>query len=624
MLVDDDASRASAPRHRRASSEPSARPRSQDRRSAFRRLRPHLPALAVFAVLAFVLLHSMLLHPGTREFAGNFGDEIDFEWMFAAVAHQIVHLHNPLFTPMMGAPAGVNLMANPSVPLVAMLATPLTLALGGSVTIAWLLVLNVFGTAAAWYWFFLRHPAPGARPDTTAYRVAAALGAGLCGFSPAMIAHTAGHPDLSAQWLIPLIADRALAVLSSPRPLRTGLSLGLVVAIGTLIGEELVFLTGIGLGVYFLIWAATHPRGLATPAARLVKGCAGALAVAAPLLAYPLWFQFLGPRSYTGSAWRISRYPANVESYLYYSPFAWAGDASQIKALTPGENEATAFIGLPLLILAAIVLVWRWSDATVRTSAATAGVLAFLSLGATPSFGRHTLLSKSPWSLLSGLPGFSQSLPVRLSIVVFPLLAYLLVTGMSAAAARGRAIGLTAPALVAAALVPMYPTPLATQQRLAVPAFYSAGLWRQCVPQGGTLLAFPYGEPAMQFAVADHVPYAIVGGVFLGPATGTRVVGWPTMRPTEALLADVDRSGTVPTVTAPMRAAAAADFTYWHASCVALLAPGTSFGGHSTPEIASSPVHSPAADLRFLTDLLGAPKLVGDVWTWPVSGAPTS
>jgi hypothetical protein len=620
MLVDDQSPQASARRHKRPSRDAEGETTARDWRSLHLRLAPHAPALAVYAVLALVVMHGLLLHPSGREFSGDYGDEIGFEWFFTAIAHQVVHLHNPLFTPQMGAPLGVNLMGNPTLPVIAVLVTPLTLGLGGPVVIAWLLLLNLFATAAAWYWFFLKHPVPGSDPNTTAYRVAAALGAGLCGFSPAMIAHTIGHPDLSAQWLIPLIAHRVLTLLSSKRPLRSGALLGLVVAIGVGIGEEIVFLTFVGLAAVFLLWALNHPRDLVAPAMNLLKGAATALAVAVPLLAYPLWFQFKGTQSYSGSPWLPSRYPANLQSYLDYSPFAWGGSSSTITTLTPGTNEATAYVGIPVLVLVLAIVVWRRSDPRVRTAALAAIILAFCSLGVKPAFGTHTLLSSSPWSLLINLPGFNESLPVRLSFDVFPLVAYILVVGVAEAAKRSRAVVWGAGIAVAAVLAPMVPSPIAVQDRVPTPTFFSAGLWRQCMPSGGTLFAFPFGEPLMQFAAIARDEFPIVSGSYLGPATGTHAFGWPTDRPTQALLTTADNSGTVPAVTAQVRSQAAADLAYWHASCIALYAPGTSYAGQSVPAAASSPVKHPATDLKLLTTLFGAPKLIGGMWTWQVPG----
>jgi hypothetical protein len=135
MVVDDQTPQASTRRYERPSRGIADEPAARARRSLHSRLAPHAPALAVYAALALVVLHGLLPHPSGREFSGVYGDEIGFEWFFTAIAHQVVHLRNPLFTPQMGAPLGVNLMGNPTLPVIAVLATPLTLALGGPAVI---------------------------------------------------------------------------------------------------------------------------------------------------------------------------------------------------------------------------------------------------------------------------------------------------------------------------------------------------------------------------------------------------------------------------------------------------------------------------------------------------------
>ena len=136
MVVDDQTPQASARRYERPSRGAEDGPAARARRSLRPwRLAPHAPALAAYAALALVVLHGLLPHPSGREFSGVYGDEIGFEWFFTAIAHQVVHLRNPLFTPQMGAPLGVNLMGNPTLPVIAVLATPLTLALGSPAVI---------------------------------------------------------------------------------------------------------------------------------------------------------------------------------------------------------------------------------------------------------------------------------------------------------------------------------------------------------------------------------------------------------------------------------------------------------------------------------------------------------
>src|SRR5258708_4982845 len=57
-------------------------------------------------------------------------DPASYVWDFWWVAHQVTHLGNPWFTPLMAAPAGVQLGFHTVMPLPAVLLTPVTLAFG--------------------------------------------------------------------------------------------------------------------------------------------------------------------------------------------------------------------------------------------------------------------------------------------------------------------------------------------------------------------------------------------------------------------------------------------------------------------------------------------------------------
>ncbi|WP_324853184.1 hypothetical protein [Actinocrinis sp.] len=603
-----------------AAPEPARRERAWSMPSARRFAARHGIPLLVFAGLAVYLLHGLILHPGTKIIGQDAADQTTFEWMLSAVAQQVAHFHNPLFSAAMNAPRGVNLMANPSVPLYGVLLTPLTLAAGATASFVFLLVFNPFAAATAWYWFFLRHPetseaSPGMR------RGAAAIGGLLCGFSPAMAAHSYGHPNLTAQWLVPLIADRVLALRVPGRSLRTGAVLGLLVAALTAIAEELVFITGLTLGLVILFEALARPRQAWRAAPVALRGAGVAAAVAGVLLAYPLWFQFKGPGSYTGAPWASANYEADAKSYFAFSQLSLAG-AARSAALAPNITEESAFVGWPLLLIALAVLVWRFRESAVRSAGLAAVVIAVLSLGSTPMFGSATLRHKGPWSYLAGLPLFADALPVRLSFAVFPLLAYILVIGVHRFTARLRprlaaAAPVAAFAVVAAALLPIAPRAVTTQDRPAAPAFYADGLWRQCVGPGKTLVAFPFGFTAMRWAAVAGDRFPIVGGDFFGPGVGTRAFGTPPERPTQRLLTQVDATGAVPAITATTRLQATEDAAYWRAGCVALFS-AVPNDGSAQLNGADLPLRHPVQDRLLLTELFGPGKQVGGVWTWRI------
>lgn len=582
--------------------------------------RRHAIAVLLFAAGTVYVMHGLIFHPGSRVVGQDTSDQAIFEWMLAAVAHQVAHLHNPLFSPAGDAPYGVNLMANPSVVGYGVLFSPLTLAVGAAAVLVFLLAFNLFATAVAWYWFFLRYPAPDAETGLQPRRAVAVLGAAVCAYSPAMIAHSYAHPNLTGQWLVPLIADRVFRICRG-RDLRSGAILGLLVSLEISISEELVLITALALGLIVLVHVISHPRRSLALAPAFAYGIGAAGAVAAPLLAYPLWFQFRGPRSFTGSPWQPANYEANLASYLHYSPLSIAGDAADATRLAPNITEATAFVGIPLLVLVLALVVWRRSDPAIRAVAATALVLVVLSLGPVPTYGSRVIgHAHAPWNLIGGLPGFVDALPVRVSLGVFPLLAYILVAGLLHIRSRPRKVAWAAYAVLAAALVPALPLPLSTQPRPTVPAFYADGLWRQCVPPGGTLLSFPLDATAMRWSTAADLGFNIVGGTFFGPAEGTRAYGPVSPRATGFLLDETDQTGKVPPVTASVRAQVAADIAFWHADCVALQSVEQPMAATANLAPTGLPLEHPAADRELLDELFGPGKRIGGVWTWSTRG----
>lgn len=589
---------------------------------------PHLGPLVVYAVIAAYVTHHLLLHPYSRVITQDTSDQTTFEWMLTTLAHQVIHLHNPLFSAAMNAPHGVNLMANPSVPFYGVLLTPLTLAAGAEVSFVVLLAGNLFGTAAAWYWFFLRHPAPAPAAAASAQgsdaikpgagRLAAAFGGLMCGFSPAMITHSTGHPNLTGQWLIPLIVDRVFRLRIPGRSVRNGVTLGLLVVAQILIAEELVLIAGLAVAILILLHVLSHHRQAAREWLVFVRGGAVAVGVAATLLAYPLWFQFKGPMSYSGFLWPVANFGANAKSYLLFSQWTLGGDLKASQLLAPNVTEESAFVGWPLLLVAALIVIRRISDSAVRNAALTALSIAVLSLGETPDFGKTSLLHghRGPWTYLEHLPFFADALPVRLAFAVFPLLAFILVVGLSRKLSRSRNVAIVSAGCAALAFAPVFPATINSIARPTAPAFYADGLWRQCAGPGRSIIAFPFSFTSMRWATVADTEFPLVGGNFFGPGANGRVIGQPPMRATGDLLNAVDSTGTVPVVTAQMRAQARSDATYWKADCVALY---SAVSANAVSDGADLPLLHPVQDRELLTALYGPGRVIGGVWTGRLS-----
>jgi hypothetical protein len=529
-------------------------------------------------------------------------DQTQWEWFFAVTAHNVTHLHDPFFTTLLNHPLGVNLMANTVMLGLAVPLTPVTLLFGPTVTWALILTLGLAATATAWYGLLRRH--------VVRSWPAAALGGGFAAFAPPVISHANAHPNLAVLFVIPLIIDRLLRLTTGDAVVRDGVILGLLVTFQILLGEEPLLLAATGLAVFALGYGLARPDRVRS-AVPLAKGFAVAAVVSAPLVAYPLWWQFFGPQSYRS----LLHGPAgnDVLALTGFASRSLAGDRATAGPLSLNPTEQNAFFGWPLLILVAVLVVWLRRVALVRALTLVIVVAATFSLGPEIMFrGENTGLA-GPWKLISQLPLYESVLETRFTMVCVPAIAILLafateqvVTLGALAPWRGAPLRLVWGVALAEALLPIAPKPLLAADRPATPAFFSRGLWRQYAAPGHTIVTVPLPDSgaatAMHWQVVAGLRFSIAEGYFLGPWGSDRQgVYGAVPRPTSSLLAHV-RDGHVAAAVTPADVQAARDdLVFWQADAVVL-------GPHDQQE-----------PLRVTLDrLLGPGAYVGGVWVWDV------
>ncbi|NYH45021.1 type IV secretory pathway VirB3-like protein [Micromonospora jinlongensis] len=594
------------------------RPQAVRLLAAVRRHRLDLLAALVCAVLAGWVTHGLWPDPAGRTLALNPEDQALYEWFLAVDARALLGDFG-LLTDRLNAPDGVNLMTNTSVIALGIVFAPVTLLLGAPVTFALLAAANLAGTAFAWYLLFHR--------TLRARRLAAALGGGLCGFGPGMISQTNSHLHMTAQWLVPVIVWLVARLLraSDPGPttldgagrgrspgpdrrrmLTSAAGLAAAVTAQVFIGEEVLFLAAVVLLVMAISYAVAD-RELAR---RALPGFAGGLAVAAGLallvLGYPLWFQFAGPQGVADGMFTPAYFSADLSSWWTISPLSVAG-SDQSARLTTGPAEYNTFLGWPLLLVSAVCAIWVGRRRLVLACVVAGLVMGALSLGPEVVLGGTRTALPGPYALIGGLPVVDGALPMRFALALLPIIATLLVLAVDRALrSTGRARRLV-PLAVGAALLPIFPTPLPTAERPAVPEFVSGGHWRQCVRPGGVLVPVPLPTPKepwpMRWATTADAAFGLPEGFFIGPygRGGTAAMG-TFKQPTSALLADVARRGDQPAIGDEQRRQAARDAEFWGASCIAL---------------ADDAPH--AESLRTtLEQLYGPATRIADAWIWRV------
>ncbi|MEU8327241.1 hypothetical protein [Micromonospora sp. NPDC048839] len=595
------------------------RPRAARLLATVHRHRADLLVALAWVALAGWLTHGLWPDPAGRTLALNPEDQTLYEWFLAVDARALLGDFD-LLTDRLNAPDGVNLMANTTVIALGIVVAPVTLLLGAPVSFALLAAANLAGTAVAWY--LLLHRMLRAR------RLAAALGGGLCGFGPGMVSQTNSHLHMTAQWLVPVIVWLVVRLLraADPGPVtldETGLTrpggpdrrrmitsaagLASAVSAQVFIGEEVLFLAAATLLVMAISYAVAD-RDLAR---RVLPGFAGGLAIAAGLsvlvLGYPLWFQFAGPQGVADGMFTPAYFSADLSSWWAVSPLSVAGSAEAAR-LTTGPAEYNTFLGWPLLLVTVACAIWAGRHRRLAFACVVAGlVMGALSLGPEVVLGGTRTAIPGPYALIGGLPVVDGALPMRFALALLPIVATLLVLAVDRALrGTGRARRLV-PLAVGAALLPIFPTPLPTTERPAVPEFITGGHWRQCVPPGGVLVPVPLPTPKepgpMRWATAADADFSLPEGFFIGPygRRGTAAMG-TFKQPTSALLADVARRGDQPAIGDEQRRQATVDADFWGASCVAL---------------ADDAPH--AESLRnTLEQLYGPATRMADAWIWRV------
>jgi hypothetical protein len=293
-----------------------------------------------------------------------------------------------------------------------------------------------------------------------------------------------------------------------------------------------------------------------------------------------------------------------------------------------------AYLGPPLLIVAALATLCHWRDLRVRTAGVTWLVLEALSLGVTRPW--------LPMYWLRGVPLVGDMFPSRISILAGGAAAAVLAYGLDRArgiaappgvspgppapagalaapeqpgpvaqparrghpAGRGRRV---IPLLIALlAVLPLVPRPAAALTAAPLPAGWDAVFRQLNLPPGaGTLVVpLPYSQAgeAMLWQADAGQPASLNAGWFLGPNTAGRGASgfWgPPFTGQAVHCLDGLWHGAATVDVAGCATALRSSLDYWHpAALVADTTPGTALG-------------------RFLAGVLGPPAIApGQLLAW--------
>jgi hypothetical protein len=557
-------------------------------------------ALLAYGVLTVLLFHRAWGDPSASNIGGP-GDPIVGMWALRWTPFALMHGHSPFLTNHLNYPWGVNLMWNSPIVVHALALWPVTAWFGAVLAYNALVTLNV--ALSAWCAYL-------ACARFVESRWAAFGGGLLYGFSPYMLAQSRDHPTLTAAYIPPLLllVLYEIVVVQGRSPMRMGLALGALAACQLLIAEEGLACEALVAAMALAVAVALRPRSVVGRMGYVAKALGAAVGLFGVVTTWPLLVQFLGPnRIRGGTAQPPNVFVSDIVNFVvptdmqHFVP-AWA--SAKAAHWTGNLSELDAYLGIPLLVIVAIVCVRHWRRPAVRVAAVVGVVVAVLSLG--PHLhvnGRDTMFSL-PWSWIAHLPLVSNVLPTRLMVYVDLVAALFLAVFLddtirsSSSVVRLGSAGLVAVAAIT--LLPVLPYP---SSPLAVPRFFSDGSARM-IPAGSVTLVAPFQQlyPAdpMLWQAETEMRFRMPQGYFFRPDdTGKPAYGAPFSALSTTMLSI--QGGQTPLFTGDLRRRILTDLAARRVETVVV-----------------GPVDHRQDMLQLFGFVLGqAPQTVSDVDVWP-------
>lgn len=475
----------------------------------------HATALAIYTMLGALLLwHGASL---THQLSGAGADPWDSPWFLSWWPYALTHHLDPFFTNLIWYPSGVSLLWVTSVPLLAVLAAPLTLAAGP--VLAYNLYALTAPVLAAWAAYLLCH-------RLVRDFLAALIGGFLFGFSAYEMAQDAAALNLAVICLVPLLLVVVLKRLDGElsRPAAVALAALLLLAQFLICLEifAMIFVFG-GMACGLAYWLLPARReGLRR---LFVDGLITGPFVALPLvplfvlMARDYWMinhPVIWPYYFTADLANLV-IPSAIN--LFGAPFITISQRFSLSA-----QEQDAYLGLPLLVL--IYLFARGQGGQSRGRYLVACFLALLvcELGPQLWVAGHITPIVLPWMLMVKLPLLGAALSARFTM--FTALAGAVIAAYWLAQPGARCWRLALGVLACLALLPV-PHPW---RPAPYSSFFQPGRVQAVLGENPRLLVLPFAlhGPSSFWQMENGFGYTQVGG-YLGfpprPAQAFKAVG---------------------------------------------------------------------------------------------------
>ena len=443
-------------------------------------------ALVIYGAGAF-LITSPVWRDAANSWAGACCDPQQTMWFLRWAPYALSHHIDPFFTYQLNAPFGVNLMWNAAIVGPSMIVSPVTLLFGPVVAYNVAVAAGIALGGFCMYFVLRRYTSGLAGPI---------VGGALYAFCPYEVSQSVIHLNLGLIFFPPLflLVLDTLVFRHPRRPWLLGIVLGVLAAVQLVTSEEVLFTSVIFAVIFLLIVSWYRWPEVRARAADVVEALVAATLTFVVLTLFPLAVQFYGSQQVHGAVADSDVFSTDLLNIIV--PTQWQrlsppAATAISRHFTGLDFEATAYVGLPLLIFLAVFAGAKWRDRRVRTAALVAVIAFVLSLGAHLHIGGQSTGWPLPWWPLAHLPLVENILPARLTLYMWMGISVLVAMAIDMALLSRLWERATAQlTLLAASLVLIVPAVMPLW-RTDTPAFFKN--WsQQGIPESATVLIAPF------------------------------------------------------------------------------------------------------------------------------------
>jgi hypothetical protein len=473
--------------------------------------RVSIAVCGLYVALSIFFFGRALIYDLGHSYVGRNTDPSFFIWSIAWWPYALSHGLNPIFSDVIFAPVGANLVWTTMIPLANVLVWPVTAVVGPIVSYNLLALLSP--ALSAWTTFILcRHLTKSGWPSILAGYV--------FGFSSYILAQSLGGHlvlvmvfpvpialYLAAQWFEGAISSRATACL-----------VGLTLGAQFLLAVEIYATGTMFAGLALLVALGSTIGETRQRLFRLIGVLAAAYGVSLLIASPYLYYMFAYGRP-GGELWSAKQFSTDLLNFVVPTDVNLLGALIPMRAITSTFHgnlfESNAYVGPVLIVVAILYARSYWRAPLGRTLIDSLLIICILSLGPILQVAGHQLLGM-PGALLTAVPLINKALPARFMVFAFLILAIITAQWFAASEASTRNKWVVAILLVTFSLPNLDPRYWISKSD--TPDFFSSGVYRKYLSPGENVIVTPYSQHgnSMLWQAQSDFYFRMAGG-WTGP-----------------------------------------------------------------------------------------------------------